>query len=59
MNPLTTNDTVVSALRMFPDSIIDPNHGCAYCNACRLITRLNGLPVITVHHPNCPTRVEL
>ena len=59
MSDLTTSDTVIRALEMFPDSIIDPNHGCAYCNACRLITRFNGLPVITVHHPNCPAKAHL
>jgi hypothetical protein len=50
---LTTSDTVARALRMFPDSVILPNHGCNHCNACQLITR-SGTGVVTVHAETCP-----
>jgi len=54
---LTTDDTVETALTMFPDATILPNAGCTACRSCQLITR-SGLSVITVHHPECPSRAR-
>jgi hypothetical protein len=55
---LTTTDSVVTAIRLFPGAVIMPNHGCVHCSACQLITR-TGTGCVTIHADSCPTRVTI